>query len=95
MGLYDISLTEVTQLMSQILTESEFNSFESTVTADGTACQYVAHESLLPYLAQQIHNLGHSGPATMNHRFSNQWWSPKFRNVATETVKGCIMSKKI
>ncbi len=31
MRLYDMSLTEVTQLMSQILTESEFNSFESAV----------------------------------------------------------------
>ncbi len=34
MRLYDMSLTEVTQLMSQILTESEFNSFESAVTAE-------------------------------------------------------------
>lgn len=33
MRLYDMSLTEVTQLMSQILTESEFNSFEHTVTS--------------------------------------------------------------
>ncbi len=32
MRLYDMSLAEVTQLMSQILTESEFNSFESAVT---------------------------------------------------------------
>ncbi len=61
-------------------------------TVDSSGCwtkggKYVAPESLLPYLAQQIHNLGHSGPATMNHRFSNQWWNPKFRNVATETVK--------
>jgi len=29
-----MSLTEVTQLMSQILTESEFNSFESAVTSE-------------------------------------------------------------
>ncbi len=56
--------------------------------------KYVAPESLLPYLAQQIHSLGHSGPATMNHRFSNQWWNPKFRNAATETVKRCYMSEK-
>ncbi len=34
MRLYDMSLTEVTQLMSQILTESEFNSFESAVTSE-------------------------------------------------------------
>lgn len=34
MHLYDMSLTEVTQLMSQILTESEFNSFESAVTSE-------------------------------------------------------------
>ncbi len=33
MRLYDMSLAEVTQLMSQILTESEFNSFESAVTS--------------------------------------------------------------
>lgn len=31
MKLYDMSLAEVTQLMSQILTESEFNDFESAV----------------------------------------------------------------
>lgn len=31
MRLYDMSLTEITQLMSQILTESEFSSFESAV----------------------------------------------------------------
>ncbi len=47
-------------------------------TVDSSGCwtkggKYVAPESLLPYLAQQIHSLGHSGPATMNHRFSNQW----------------------
>ncbi|KAL0149727.1 hypothetical protein M9458_055010 [Cirrhinus mrigala] len=34
MRLYDISLVEVTQLMSQILSESEFNSFESAVTSE-------------------------------------------------------------
>ncbi len=34
MRLYDMSLTEVTQLMSQILTEFEFNSFESAVTSE-------------------------------------------------------------
>ncbi|KAI2665741.1 UvrABC system protein B [Labeo rohita] len=34
MRLYDMSLVEVTQLMSQILTESEFNSFESAVTSE-------------------------------------------------------------
>ncbi len=34
MRLYDMSLAEVTQLMSQILTESEFNSFESAVTSE-------------------------------------------------------------
>ncbi len=56
--------------------------------------KYVAPESLLPYLAQQIHSLGHSGPATMNHRFSNQWWNPKFRNAATETVKRCVTCRK-
>ncbi len=56
--------------------------------------KYVAPESLLPYLAQQIHILGHSGPATMNHRFSNQWWNPKFRNAATETVKRCVTCQK-
>ncbi len=34
MRLYDMSLAEFTQLMSQILTESEFNSFESAVTSE-------------------------------------------------------------
>ncbi len=34
MRLYDMSLAEVTQLMSQILTESELNSFESAVTSE-------------------------------------------------------------
>ncbi len=38
----------------------------------------ITPESLLPYLAQQIHNLGHGHPVTMNHRFSNQCWNPKF-----------------
>ncbi len=68
-------------------------------TVDSSGCwtkggKYVAPESLLPYLAQQIHSLGHSGPATMNHRFSNQWWNPKFRNAATETVKRCVRCQK-
>ncbi len=68
-------------------------------TVDSSGCwtkggKYVAPESLLPYLAQQIHSLGHSGPATMNHRFSNQWWNPKFRNAATETVKKCVTCQK-
>ncbi len=68
-------------------------------TVDSSGCwtkggKYVAPESLLPYLAQQIHSLGHSGPATMNHRFSNQWWNPKFRNTATETVKRCVTCQK-
>ncbi len=68
-------------------------------TVDSSGCwtkggKYVAPESLLPYLAQQIHSLGHSGPATMNHRFSNQWWNPKFRNAATETVKRCVTCQK-
>ncbi len=69
-------------------------------TVDSSGCwtkggKYVAPESLLPYLAQQIHSLGHSGSATMNHRFSNQWWNPKFRNAATETVKRCVTCQKI
>ncbi|KAI2655653.1 Metabotropic glutamate receptor 6 [Labeo rohita] len=34
MHLYDMLLAEVTQPMSQILTESEFNSFESAVTSE-------------------------------------------------------------
>ncbi len=34
MRLYDMSLAEVTQLMSQILTESEFSSFESAVASE-------------------------------------------------------------
>ncbi|XP_048858162.1 uncharacterized protein LOC125725341 [Brienomyrus brachyistius] len=34
MRLYNMSLEEVTQLMSQILTESEFNRFESAVTSE-------------------------------------------------------------
>ncbi len=68
-------------------------------TVDSSGCwtkggKYVAPKSLLPYLAQQIHSLGHSGPATMNHRFSNQWWNPKFRNAATETVKRCVTCQK-
>ncbi len=68
-------------------------------TVDSSGCwtkggKYVAPESLFPYLAQQIHSLGHSGPATMNHRFSNQWWNPKFRNAATETVKRCVTCQK-
>ncbi len=68
-------------------------------TVDSSGCwtkggKYVAPESLLPYLAQQIHSLGHSGPATMNHRFSNQWWNPKFRNAATGTVKRCVTCQK-
>ncbi len=56
--------------------------------------KYVAPESLLPYLAQQIHSLGHSGPATMNRRFSNQWWNPNSENAATETVKRCVACQK-
>ncbi len=37
---------------------------------------------------------GSQWSATMNHRFSNQWWNPKFRNVATETVKRCVTCQK-
>ncbi len=57
--------------------------------------KYVAPESLLPYLAQQIHSLGHSGPATMNHRFSNQWWNPKFRTQPLKQSRDVLHVRKI
>ncbi len=81
------------------LTYAAWTWLDKGATVDSSGCwtkggKYVAPESLLPYLAQQIHSLGHSGPATMNHRFSNQWWNPKFRNAATETVKRCVTCQK-
>ncbi len=72
---------------------------DKEATVDSSGCwtkggKYVAPESLLPYWLNKYTGLGHSGPATMNHRFSNQWWNPKFRNAATETVKRCVTCQK-
>lgn len=41
-------------------------------------------EAMLPYLAQQIHNLGHVGVQSMVHRFSATWWNPKFYSYASD-----------
>lgn len=54
----------------------------------------VAPESLLLYLATQIHSLGHVGVDKMNHRFAQVWWSPKFGAVAKDLVRRCITCMK-
>ncbi len=41
-----MSLAEVTQLMSQILTESEFNSFESAVASELRNASRVIYEKV-------------------------------------------------
>jgi hypothetical protein len=43
----------------------------------------VAPECLLPYLATQIHLLGHVGEDKMIQRFSQVWWHPKFPSLRT------------
>ncbi|XP_026114574.1 uncharacterized protein LOC113092989 isoform X1 [Carassius auratus] len=54
MRLYDMSLTEVTQLMSQILTESEFNSFESAVTSE---LQHACKDELREGVLRELKNI--------------------------------------
>lgn len=67
------------------------------VGPDGTwtkGGKYVAPNSLLPYLAAQIHSLGHIGTDKMINRFSTQWWNSKFREHAVVTVKNCILCQQ-
>ena len=54
MSLYDMSLAEVTQLMSQILTESEFNSFESAVTSE---LQHASKDELREGVLRELKNI--------------------------------------
>lgn len=54
----------------------------------------VAPECLLPYLATQIHSLGHVGEDKMTHRFSQVWWNPKFRTQAHHVTHKCITCEK-
>ena len=54
MRLYDMSLAEVTQLMSQILTESEFNSFESAVTSE---LQHASKDELREGVLRELKNI--------------------------------------
>uniref|UniRef100_A0A8C1NA27 CCHC-type domain-containing protein n=1 Tax=Cyprinus carpio TaxID=7962 RepID=A0A8C1NA27_CYPCA len=54
MRLYDMSLAEVTQLMSQILTESEFNSFESAVTSE---LQHASKDELREGVLREFKNI--------------------------------------
>ncbi len=94
-----LPLESIVDLYKDVPLYEAWTWLDKGATVDSSGCwtkggKYVAPESLLPYLAQQIHSLGHSGPATMNHRFSNQWWNPKFRNAATETVKRCVTCQK-
>jgi hypothetical protein len=49
----------------------------------------VAPQSLLPYLATQLHSLGHVGVEKMRHRFGQVWWSPKFNPTAKDIVRRC------
>ncbi len=106
MRLYDMSLTEVTQLMSQILTESEFNSFESAVTSElRNASKGDLREGILKILKNilgpkidwsRITTCVQRKEETVSEyteRFC-QWWNPKFRNAATETVKRCVTCQK-
>lgn len=54
----------------------------------------VAPECLLPYLATQIHSLGHVGDDKMIHRFNQVWWNPKFRIQARHVTRNCITCEK-
>lgn len=54
MHLYDMSLAEVTQLMSQILTESEFNSFEFAVTSE---LQHASKDELREGVLRELKNI--------------------------------------
>lgn len=53
--------------------------------------KYVAPEALLPYLAQQIHSLGHVGAQSMVHQFSSKWWNPKFRTYVFNVMQHCFL----
>lgn len=66
MRLYDMSLTEVTQLMSQILNETEFNSFESAVTSE---LQHVSKGDLREGVLKIIKNI--MGPKIDWSRITN------------------------
>ncbi|KAG9281519.1 hypothetical protein AMEX_G33 [Astyanax mexicanus] len=55
----------------------------------------VAPESLLPYLATQIHSLGHIGMEKMVHQFSHSWWNPKFREQARTVVQNCVACNQV
>ena len=54
----------------------------------------VAPQSLLPYLATQIHSLGHVAVEKMRHRFGQVWWSPKFNAAAKDIVRRCATCLK-
>ncbi|XP_076118486.1 retrovirus-related Pol polyprotein from transposon 412 [Alosa pseudoharengus] len=54
----------------------------------------VAPESLLPYLATQIHSLGHVGVEKMRNRFIQVWWAPKFTATARDIVKRCVTCRQ-
>jgi len=54
----------------------------------------VAPQNLLPYLATQLHSLGHVGVEKMRNRFSQVWWNPKFTGVAKDVVKRCVTCMK-
>lgn len=51
-------------------------------------------KTLLPYLVQELHNLGHINPAAMTNCFSNQLWNPASRAKATETAKQCVICQQ-
>ncbi len=58
-------------------------------TVDSSGCWTKGENMLLPNHCCHIWLnkytvFGHSGPATMNHRFSNQWWNP---NSETQPLK--------
>ena len=55
----------------------------------------VAPQKLLPYLAAQIHSVGHIGLEQMVARFSRVWWGLSFRKEAKEVLGRCVACLKV
>lgn len=54
----------------------------------------VAPKALLPYLATQIHSVGHIGVSQMCSRFNTVWWTRGFRKHAEAETSGCVICQK-
>ncbi|KAI2661130.1 hypothetical protein H4Q32_030171 [Labeo rohita] len=56
--------------------------------------QILAPKALIPYLATQIHSVGHLGVFQMCSHFNTIWWARGFRKHAEEVVRGCVTCQK-